>query len=120
MRTDSVVRLPNITSSFENPNTKLSARSISVISTWSPSSSDRRVESSSPPKPAPRTSTDVVMGARIGLFASARRRPTYGRSGDQFPGGAAHVGEWIARSERVEDRRDVLAGEVARVDAREV
>ena len=38
-----------------------SAWSISTTSTSSPSSSDSRVVSSSPPKPAPRTSTDVVM-----------------------------------------------------------
>src|SRR5918993_1693422 len=50
-----------MTSSFEKPNMNASARSISVTSTWSPSSSDIRVDSSRPPKPAPSTSTEVDM-----------------------------------------------------------
>src|SRR5262245_29877494 len=54
-----VVR-PNITSSFENPKTNASDRSIRVTSTSSPSVSDSRVDSSSPPKPAPRTSTRMA------------------------------------------------------------
>ena len=59
-RTAAGVRVPNITSSFEKPKTKASARSISVTSTRSPSASDSRVDSSSPPNPAPRMSTEVV------------------------------------------------------------
>ena len=52
---------PNITSSFENPNTNASPLSISVTSTSSPSASDSIVASSSPPKPAPRTRTRVAI-----------------------------------------------------------
>ena len=44
-----------MTSSFENPKTKPSLLSMSTTSTSSPSASDSRVVSSSPPKPAPRT-----------------------------------------------------------------
>src|SRR5262249_17188044 len=46
---------PNITSSLEKPNTNPSAWSISTMSASSPSTSDSRVVSSRPPKPAPRT-----------------------------------------------------------------
>jgi hypothetical protein len=56
----SAVRRPNITSSFENPNTNASLRSIMVTSTSSPSSSDNLVDSSSPPKPAPSTNTLIT------------------------------------------------------------
>ena len=55
--TASAVVRPNITSSFEKPNTNPSDRSISMTSTSSPSSSDNRVVNSSPPNPAPNTTT---------------------------------------------------------------
>ena len=51
---------PNITSSFENPNTNASLRSISTTSMSSPNSSDSLVVSSRPPNPAPSTSTRIV------------------------------------------------------------
>ncbi len=46
---------PNITSSFEKPNTNPPALSISVMSAASPSISESRVVSSRPPNPAPST-----------------------------------------------------------------
>ena len=52
---------PNITSSFENPNTNPSLLSISTTSTSSPNSSDNRVASSSPPNPAPSTTTRFIV-----------------------------------------------------------
>src|SRR5438128_683093 len=61
-RTASVVVRPNITSSFEYPKTNASFLSIRVTSTSSPSASDKRVPSSRPPKPAPRTTTRVFTG----------------------------------------------------------
>src|SRR5207247_751921 len=48
---------PNITSSFEKPNTKPLDWSISTTSTSSPSSSESRVDSSRPANPAPNTKT---------------------------------------------------------------
>ena len=51
---------PNITSSFENPNTKSSVLSMSTTSTSAPNSSDSRVVNSSPPNPAPSTTTRMA------------------------------------------------------------
>ena len=48
---------PSITSSFEKPKKNESLRSSNVTSTASDAVSDKRVASSSPPKPAPRIST---------------------------------------------------------------
>ena len=62
--TASAVVRPNITSSFEKPNTNPSARSISTTSTSSPSSSDNRVVSSRPPNPAPSTTTRMPFPRR--------------------------------------------------------
>jgi hypothetical protein len=56
-RTSSAVRRPNMTSSFEKPKTKASLWSMSVTSTSSATSLDSRVDSSRPPKPAPKTTT---------------------------------------------------------------
>ena len=56
-RTASRVVRPNITSSFEYPKTNASLLSIRTTATSSPSASDSSVASSSPPKPAPRTTT---------------------------------------------------------------
>ena len=69
---------PNITSSLEKPNTNPSAWSISTTSTSSPSSSESRVVSSKPPKPAPNTST--------------RMTHSYLKPSEHVPPGAARTG----------------------------
>lgn len=53
---------PNIMSSFAKPKTKESFLSIRVTSAASPNASESKVVSSSPPNPAPSTSTRVGMG----------------------------------------------------------
>ncbi len=72
---------PNITSSFEKPNTKPSLWSISTTSTSSPNSSDSRVVSSSPPNPAP--STTMRMAGRLSRVPRATARPVRPPFGDQ-------------------------------------
>src|SRR2546422_7294119 len=63
-------------SSLENPKTKESDRSIRVISTSSPTAAASRLDSSSPPNPAPRTRTDVVTPGAYGLgLIVARSNP---------------------------------------------
>src|SRR4051794_18537792 len=52
-----------MTSSFEKPNTNPSVLSMRVMSTSAPSSSTSVLVSSSPPKPAPRTTTRAGMAA---------------------------------------------------------
>jgi hypothetical protein len=58
---------PNITSSLEKPKMKWSLLSITVTSTVSPSDSDKSVESSSPPNPAPSTRILGLMPAPLGF-----------------------------------------------------
>ena len=57
---------PNITSSFEYPNTKLSLLSINVTATLSPSASERHVANSNPPNPAPKIKTRTCFSLRTG------------------------------------------------------
>src|SRR4051812_21441944 len=61
-----------MTSSFEKPNTKPSALSMSTTSMSSPNSSDNLVVSSSPPNPAPNTTI------RMGRQATQRARSAEG------------------------------------------
>src|SRR5580765_4901425 len=60
-RTASAVFRPNITSSFEKPNTNASDLSMSAISIASPNASDSIVVNSRPPKPEPSTTTRVFI-----------------------------------------------------------
>jgi hypothetical protein len=60
---------PNITSSFENPKTNPSVRSIRTTSPPGPSSPANREVSSKPPKPAPNTKTRIRRTLRVAVAA---------------------------------------------------